>query len=84
MADWSAFILTLESTLNSLPATHHLDRLKMHVIEAFQMAGRTSIPLTKLPSRHYRDHWIYGHRVKELNHRLNTARKLFLRCPYLP
>lgn len=45
-------------------------------------AARLAIPTsTRVYRRAYRDAWIYTPRVRELNNRLNAARKLFRRHP---
>lgn len=40
-------------------------------------AAHQAIPMAKPKSRTYRDAWIYGLRVKELNRRVSEARKTY-------
>ena len=39
------------------------------------------MPKTKQAKQQYKDHWYYCERVKELNHRVNSTRKLYKRNP---
>lgn len=83
-ADWNAFTSALDRALATPPATTDLEVLESHVTHAFQQAASEAIPLTRLSGTFHKDHWIYGERVRELNHRLNTARKTYRKRPTSP
>lgn len=74
-ADWPSFTAIAESLFtDSLPPAD-LDTYAVSFSDLTLQAARQAIPLCKPHSRPYRDAWIYGPRVRELNHRVNAARK---------
>lgn len=62
--DWAVCTSSLEDALTFIPASPDLDNFERQVVDAFQNIARASIPLAKLPDLFYKDHWIYGDRVR--------------------
>lgn len=81
LANWSTFHATSEDLFESTQAPEVLEDQEQHIIQTILTAARSSIPLKKDHFISHRDHWIHGPRVKELNHRVNSARKAYRRDP---
>ena len=84
-ADWGLFKKHLAKWREkSQPAgAAPADETTLHhqLVEAFHLAAEEAIPKTKPTSRQYNDYWYYCPRVKELNHRVNMARRNYRRHP---
>lgn len=80
-ADWASFKDIADTLLGAadlnLPLDERAELLQSLIIQAAHHA----IPVVKPHARNYRDAWIYGPRVKELNRRVNAARKNLRRSP---
>lgn len=69
LADWAAFHRLSENlvALTHPRAFHHHEA---RIVWTLHRAVGSPIPRSRLPVYHHRGRWIYGARVRELNHRL--------------
>jgi len=81
LADWANFHDVSEATFVEVPAPDLLDDREAFVADSIIQAANVSIPLAKPHSKSHRDHWIYSSRLKEINHRVNAARRAYRRRP---
>ena len=74
-ADWPHFRALTETSLRASELSLSLDEEACYITSSILSAAQASIPLRKTTTHHrFRDHWIYGPRVREVNRRLNAAR----------
>ena len=80
-ADWAHFCVLTETSLSAIEPSLSLDEEARYIASSILSAAQASIPLHKTTHHRFRDPWIYGPRVREVNRRLNAARKAFRRHP---
>lgn len=80
-ADYSKFKDVDEGLIRDADLALPLDERVVVLSDVILQAAQQYIPTAKPHSRTYKDSWIYGPRVKELNRRINVARKNFRRHP---
>ncbi|MPC42308.1 RNA-directed DNA polymerase from mobile element jockey [Portunus trituberculatus] len=80
-ANWGQFTHAADSLLTEVNFHIPLDEHALLLSSLILQAAHSAIPVAKVHSRTYKDAWIYGPKVKELNRRLNAARKNFHRRP---
>jgi len=84
-ANWKLFrdLVARRHTDSQPPGTASTGEKILHqnFVKSLQEAADKAIPRTRPTSRQYKDHWFYCSKVKELNHRVNMARKNYRRHP---
>lgn len=81
-ADWINFTKTLEEQVG-YEAPPNLEEHTHLLTNAFRTAAKATIPRTAPPKHHHKDYWFYCDRVKEINRRLNRAKKMYRARPTL-
>ncbi|MPC40423.1 hypothetical protein E2C01_033981 [Portunus trituberculatus] len=79
--DCGRFTAITEALLAEIPEDLPLAMRASLFTDSIMEAASQAIPLAKPHTRLYRDAWIYGPQVKELNRRVNAARKAYRRAP---
>ena len=77
--NWGFFNEAAEELLRDADLELPLDEYAMMISNIILQAADRAIPCVKLYTRRYRDAWIYGPRVRELNRWVNTACKIYHR-----
>ena len=81
-ADWASFIRHLQDNPHlETPPPAELNQHEEMVTAALRLAADHAIPMTKPPTRTFKEYWFRDKRVAEMNSRLNATRKLFRNHP---
>ncbi|MPC69050.1 hypothetical protein E2C01_063263 [Portunus trituberculatus] len=75
MANWPLFNEALLEALQTTDPGLTVDDMEQRLVNVFHQAADKDIPYTKFPKQQYRDHWYFDKRVREYNHRINSAKK---------